>query len=68
MNSPRVGLRVAALFFGLVCLGHAWRLFAHLEVRIGSYDIPTWPSMVAVFVTGALGLWFWRLSASRDEA
>ena len=68
MNSPRVGLRVAAVIFGLVCLGHAWRVFAHLELRLGSYDIPTWPSAVAVFFTGALCLWLWRLSASCDQA
>ena len=68
MNSSRVGLRVAAVIFGLICLGHAWRVFAHLEVRVGSYDIPRWPSVVAVFLAGALCLWFWRLSATRDQA
>lgn len=68
MNSSRVGLRVAAVIFGMICLGHAWRLLAHLEVRIGSYDIPRWPSVAAVFLMGALCLWLWRLSAARDQA
>lgn len=65
MNSPKIGLRVAALIFGLVCLGHLWRLLKHFDVRVGSHNIPMSLSIVAVFVAGGLSLWLWRLSTSR---
>jgi hypothetical protein len=63
MNSPRAGLRVAAIVFGLVCLGHLWRLLRHLDVRMGSYDIPMWVSAVGAIIAGGLSLWMWKLSA-----
>jgi hypothetical protein len=66
MNSPRVGLRVAALIFGIVCLGHLWRALAHINVRLGAYDVPEWPSLVAVIASGLLTIWLWRLSTKRD--
>jgi hypothetical protein len=65
MNSPNTALRLAAIFSGVICLGHLWRLLAHIDVRIGSHDIPSWPSLLAVIVAGALSLWFWRLSSHR---
>jgi hypothetical protein len=63
MNSPRAGLRVAAIIFGLVCLGHLWRLLRHLDIRMGSHDIPMWLSVVGAIIAGGLSLWMWKLSA-----
>jgi hypothetical protein len=60
-----MGLRIAALIFGLISLGHLWRAVAHLHVQIGHATIPQWPSAAAVVVFGALSLWLWRLSAKQ---
>ena len=64
MNSQSLGLRVASIIFGLMCLVHIWRLlFAHFAVQIGSHELPIWGSGVAVIVTGGLSIWMWRLSS-----
>jgi hypothetical protein len=65
MNSQSQGLRVAGVLFGLICLGHVWRLLAHVGVQLGSHVIPMWPSVAAAIVAGALSLWMWRLSSHR---
>jgi hypothetical protein len=65
MNTPKVGLRVAAFIFALVCLAHGWRLLRHIDVRVGSHDLPMWLSIAGVFIAGGLSLWLWRLSTSR---
>jgi hypothetical protein len=53
------------MVFGLVCLVHAWRLVEHFDVRIGSQQIPMWPSAVAALVSGVLSFWMWRASTNR---
>ena len=63
MSSPKAGLRVAALVFGVMCLGHLWRIWSGLEVRIGTLDLPMWLSVGAVVVSGGLSVWLWRLSS-----
>jgi hypothetical protein len=63
MSSPRTGLRVAAIIFGLVCLGHLWRLLRHVDVRLGTHDIPMGISVVGIIIAGGLSLWMWKLSA-----
>jgi hypothetical protein len=65
MNSQRAGLRVAGLVFGLVCLGHLWRLIAHADVRIGSHSIPMWLSVFGAIVSAGLSLWMWKLAAKQ---
>jgi hypothetical protein len=65
MNSKTQGLRVASVLFGLVCLGHLWRWFAHVDVRLDSHAIPMWLSVAAAVVAGGLSLWMWRLSSAR---
>ena len=64
MNSQVLGLRVAGTVFGLACLIQLVRLLARLEVLVGGFQIPLWPSAVAVVITGSLSLWMWRLSRS----
>jgi len=64
MNSQIVGLRVASLVFGLVCLVQIGRLLMRPEVMVAGHLFPLWPSVVAVLVTGALCLWMWKLSRS----
>ena len=52
--------RVAALFFALVALAHAWRAVQELPVQFGSTAIPVWVSWVAAAATGALSVWGFR--------
>jgi hypothetical protein len=62
MNSQVVGLRVASVIFGLVCLAQVMRLVMRPEVLVGGSVFPLWPSAVAVVVTGGMCLWMWKLS------
>jgi hypothetical protein len=62
MNSPRAGLRLASLIFGIMCLAHAWRLFAKFDIRLGTHNVPMSLSVVAVIVAGTLSIWLWKLS------
>ena len=65
MNSQVVGLRVAAVVFGLVSLAQLGRLVTRIEVLVAGYVFPLWPSAVAFVVAGALSLWMWKLSRPR---
>lgn len=67
MNSQNRALRVGGIIFGIVCLAHLGRLFAHIQIQIGSYFVPTWASVVGAIVAGALSLWMWRLSSGRGS-
>ena len=67
MNSPRTGLRFAAIVFAVICLGHAWRLATHMQVRLGNFDLPPWLSLMAAAVAGTASLWLWRLSTRLDR-
>jgi hypothetical protein len=63
MNSPKVGLRIASAIFGLVGLVHLIRVLTDTEVRVGTYQVALWPSVIAVVVTAILCGWMWRLAA-----
>jgi len=63
MNSQIIGLRVASIVFGLVCLAQLLRLLTRVEVVVAGHAVPLWPNAVAFVVTGALSLWMWRLSS-----
>ena len=65
MSRQATGLRVASLVFGLVALGHIWRLIAHAQVIIGTTQIPMWVSAFGLIVAGSLSIWTWRLSTAR---
>ena len=65
MNSQNRALRVGGFIFGIVCLAHLWRLFAHIDIQIGTYHFPTWGSVVGAIVAGTLSLWMGRLSSGR---
>jgi hypothetical protein len=65
MSSQSLGLRVAGILFGVIFLGHLWRLIRHSAVQIGSHSIPMWVSVVGLIVAGGLSIWMWRLSSSR---
>jgi tetrahydromethanopterin S-methyltransferase subunit E len=65
MNSQTLGLRLAGLIFGLVFLGHLWRLLKQTDVMIGAYHIPMWASVLGLIIAALMSIWMFRISASR---
>jgi hypothetical protein len=64
MKSAKTGLRIAAVIFAIVSLAHLYRLLEHVPVRIGSYDVPEWPSYIAIVGPALLCIWLLRLSSA----
>ncbi len=64
MSSQVLGLRVAGIVFGVLCLAQLLRLATQFDVVIGGTHLPFWPSGVAVVVLGALSIWMWKLSCN----
>jgi hypothetical protein len=67
LSSQILGLRVASVVFGLVCLLQLVRLLTRFEVLVSGYVMPYWPNAVALVVAGLLSYWMWWLS-SRGHA
>jgi len=63
MKSPRTGLRVASVIFGIFTIGHLLRLINQAQVTVGSHTIPMGLSWVALIVAVILSIWFWRLAS-----
>jgi hypothetical protein len=63
MNSPRTGLRVASVVFGIFAIAHILRLIDQAPVMFGSHEIPMGVSWLALIITAGLCLWLWRLSS-----
>jgi hypothetical protein len=63
MNSPRTGLRVASIVFGIFAIAHIVRLFNHARAMLGTHEIPMTVSWVALIVAAILSIWLWRLSS-----
>ena len=62
MNSPTLGLRVAALFFGLFAALQLTRLILQPVVLVAGHLIPLWPSVLAFLIMSALCLWMLKLA------
>ena len=62
MHSQVVGLRVASVVFGLICLAQLCRLLVRPDVMVAGHVFPLWPSTVAFVVMAGLCLWMWKLS------
>jgi hypothetical protein len=65
MNSPRTGLRVASVLFGIFALGHLLRLVNKARVTVGTVTIPMGLSWIALIVAAVLCVWLWRLASPR---
>jgi hypothetical protein len=65
MNSPRTGLRVASILFGVFALGHLLRLINRAQVTVGTLTIPMGLSWIAMIVAIILCVWLWRLASPR---
>jgi hypothetical protein len=62
MKSQVLGLRVAAILFGLMALGQLGRLMIRPEVLVAGHHMPLWPSALALVILGGISVWMWRLS------
>lgn len=62
MNSQILGLKVAGVVFGLLCLAQLLRLLLRPEVLVAGNQVPLWPSALAVAILGGLSLWMWKLA------
>jgi hypothetical protein len=62
MNSQILGLKVAGIIFGLMCLAQLLRLVTRLEVLVAGHQLPLWPSGLALVILGGMSLWLWKLS------
>ena len=51
---------VAVLFLSVVALVHVFRLIFHVQITVGSTEIPMWASVLAVIGPGALAVWLWK--------
>lgn len=62
MNSHVLGLRLASVVFGLICLVQLLRLIINPELVVAGHQVPLWPSGVALVVLGSLSVWMWKIS------
>jgi hypothetical protein len=62
MNTQILGLRVAAVIFGIVALAQLLRLLMQPEVLVAGRLIPLWPNALALVVFAGLCAWLWQLS------
>jgi hypothetical protein len=65
VNSPKAGLRVASVLFGIFAIGHLLRLINQAQVTVGTHTIPMGLSWIALIVAAILCVWLWRLSSRR---
>jgi uncharacterized membrane protein YecN with MAPEG domain len=63
MSSPRTGLRVASIIFGIFAVGHLLRLINQAQVTVGTLTIPMSLSWIALIVAAILCIWLWRLAS-----
>jgi hypothetical protein len=67
MKSQILGLKVASIIFGLMCLAQLMRLVVRPEVLIAGHHVPLWPSGLAFIILGGLSLWLWKLSRAKTH-
>ncbi len=62
MKSQILGLKVAGVLFGCLCLAHILRLISGTPLVIGDYHLTAVPSIIAIIFTGCMSAWLWMLS------
>ncbi len=67
MNSQIIGLRVASIVFGLMCIAQLARLLIRPEVLVAGHLMPLWPSALAFVILGGLSFWLWKLARPQPE-
>lgn len=53
---------IAALIFTIIAVLHAYRLFTHFQVVLGSHTIPGWVSYLGVLIPAILAYGLFRES------
>ncbi|MFA5263950.1 MAG: hypothetical protein WC378_08985 [Opitutaceae bacterium] len=66
MNSPILGLRVASVVFGVICLGQLFRIVMDLQVLVAGHLVGRRWSAIVVIITGALCAWLWKLACPKS--
>jgi hypothetical protein len=66
MNSPILGLKVAGIIFGLMCLAQLVRLVIHPVVLIAGHQLPLWPSGLALAILAGMSIWMWKLARTAN--
>ncbi len=51
---------IAAVLTGLIAVAHLARLVLDLDVVVGSWAVPGWPSVAALILFGALSIALYR--------
>ena len=62
MRSQVVGLRVAAILFGLFAVAQVVRLLTRADVQVNGHHLPLWASALAAVILGGLCVWLLTLS------
>lgn len=57
----KIALLTAGIIFLLVAFLHLMRYFLKLEVRVGSFIVPVWLSLLGFVVAFSLSLWMFKL-------
>jgi len=65
MNSQITALRIGGTVFGLMGVAQLTRVlvFPHVEVIVGGYPMPLWPSVLAALFLGGMSIWMWKVSS-----
>lgn len=53
----KIALTVAGIVFLLVAIAHAYRIFHHIPLIIGTTVVPLWATWLGLIVSLALGIW-----------
>ena len=62
MTAKIVGLRILSVIFGIVSLWLLARLWARSGIVIGDHHVGRIAGLVAIAVTGVLGIWLSQLA------
>lgn len=68
MHTQVVGLRVAAILFGLMSVAQVLRLLLRADVLVNGHPLPLWPSALAAVILGGLSVWLLKLSGVSTPA
>lgn len=59
---------VSGLFLSLLTCAQLLRIVMGWPVRVASFDVPMWASVIAALVAGLLAIWAFRARAHLDRA
>jgi hypothetical protein len=60
-NVMRAYVQTSGLLFGLIAIGHLYRVFRHWPADLAGHVVPLWLSWIGLVLAGGLSLWALRL-------